>query len=113
VIDRQPRTLSAQQAEALGSLGRLIMTQLELRRVSAELAGAAANLKTLAGLLPICSYCKGIRDDQGYWRQVEAYLKEHTDARFTHGICPTCLEKHFPEYNSRKPDSGATPAATA
>jgi len=51
---------------------------------------AFARVKKLQGLLPICCYCKNIRDDQNYWKQVEDYLAEHTDARFSHGICPRC-----------------------
>jgi hypothetical protein len=49
-----------------------------------------ANVKTLHGLLPICASCKKIRDDHGYWTQLESYLRQHTDAQFTHGICPDC-----------------------
>jgi PAS domain S-box-containing protein len=56
-----------------------------------ELTEALVRAKTLAGLLPICSSCKRIRDDQGYWQQVEAYISEHSDAVFTHGICPECF----------------------
>jgi sigma-B regulation protein RsbU (phosphoserine phosphatase) len=52
-----------------------------------------ANIKRLSGLLPICSYCKRIRSDENYWEQVESYITEHTDAQFSHGICPTCFEK--------------------
>ena len=52
-----------------------------------------ANIKKLSGLLPICSYCKRIRADQNYWEQVESYISEHTDARFSHSICPTCYAK--------------------
>jgi DNA-binding response OmpR family regulator len=52
-----------------------------------------ANIKRLTGLLPICSYCKRIRTDTDYWEQVESYITEHTDAMFTHGICPNCLAK--------------------
>jgi CheY-like chemotaxis protein len=57
-----------------------------------ELEEALARVKQLQGLLPMCSYCKKIRDDQNYWQQVEAYLCAHTDARFSHGICPGCWE---------------------
>ena len=53
--------------------------------------GLIANIKRLTGLLPICSYCKRIRSDHDYWEQVESYITEHTDALFSHGICPTCL----------------------
>ena len=55
--------------------------------------GLMANIKQLSGLLPICSYCKRIRSDNDYWEQVEGYISEHTDARFSHGICPTCMVK--------------------
>lgn len=96
VIDRHPRKLSTEQKTCLESLARIVMTQLELRRVSADLADAAANLKTLSGMLPICSGCKEIRNDKGYWQQVEVYLQQHTDATFSHGLCPNCSEKYFP-----------------
>jgi sigma-B regulation protein RsbU (phosphoserine phosphatase) len=52
-----------------------------------------ASVRQLTGLLPICSYCKRIRDDQNYWKQVERYISEHSDVRFSHGICPSCYEK--------------------
>jgi response regulator RpfG family c-di-GMP phosphodiesterase len=64
------------------------------RRLSArveELTGALADVKRLKGLLPICMYCKRIRDDQDYWRQIEEYIHTETGADFSHGICPTCL----------------------
>jgi GAF domain-containing protein len=96
-IDRKPRRLSAQQKQAMQSLSRQVMALLELRRVSARLADALANVKTLNGLLPICAWCKRIRDDQGYWSQVEAYVRAHTGADFTHGICPECFEKMRPK----------------
>jgi DNA-binding response OmpR family regulator len=59
-----------------------------------------ANIKRLTGLLPICSYCKRIRSDHDYWEQVESYITEHTDAFFSHGICPTCWEKVMEEFGS-------------
>lgn len=96
VIDRQARQLTPEQAVALKALARLVITKLELRRVSADLAEVAANFKTLSALLPICSYCKGIRNDEGYWHRVETYLQTHTETEFTHGICPDCAKKHFP-----------------
>jgi DNA-directed RNA polymerase subunit E'/Rpb7 len=54
-------------------------------------------IDTLRGIVPICSYCKEIRDDKGYWNQVEAYISKYTEAQFSHSICPKCLKKHFPE----------------
>jgi PAS domain S-box-containing protein len=61
-----------------------------------ELTKALKQVKTLAGLLPICARCKSIRDDQGYWQKVETYLTQHSDAMFTHSVCPDCLKKHEP-----------------
>ena len=93
VIDHQPRRLSAAQQKALEALSRQVMMLLELRRVSTHLADALDHVKRLQGLLPICAWCKRIRDDRGYWDQVEAYFHKSTGADFTHGICPQCLEK--------------------
>jgi len=64
-----------------------------------ELQQALGSVRTLSGLLPICAYCKRIRDDQDYWKQIEHYLSEHSNARFSHGVCPDCLRKHLPEKN--------------
>lgn len=71
-----------------------------------------ANIKKLSGLLPICSYCKRIRSDQNYWEQVESYISEHTDAVFSHSICPPCLEKAMVELDELAPPADAEAAAT-
>lgn len=72
----------------------------ERERLLQELQDALAEVKTLQSFLPICAYCKSIRDDQNYWHSVEAYLSKHTDARFSHGICPKCFEGVVdPEWN--------------
>ena len=97
VVDHQPRRLSAAQQKALQALSRQVMALLELRRVSTHLADALDHVKTLQGLLPICAWCKRIRDDKGYWDQVEAYFHKSTGADFTHGICPQCLEQLCPK----------------
>ncbi len=70
---------------------------MELRRLNAELQDALAQAKTLSGLLPICSSCKRIRDDEGYWTQLETYIQEHSDILFSHGLCPECAKKLYPE----------------
>jgi len=67
----------------------------ERERLITELQEALANVKTLSGLLPICMYCKKIRDDQGYWQSVEAYLEAHGGAEFTHGMCPVCFTQQM------------------
>jgi GAF domain-containing protein len=97
VIDRRPRELSTAQKTALEALARQVVSQLELRRVSARLAEALDKIKLIEGLIPICSYCKGIRDDQGFWSTVEQFIKQHSEVEFTHGICDECLKKHFPD----------------
>lgn len=67
-------------------------------RLVAQLQSAISQIKALEGLLPICSHCKKIRDDNGYWSQVEDYIRKHSKAEFSHGICPDCLKKLYPEY---------------
>jgi len=62
-----------------------------------RLQNALNEVKVLRGIIPICSYCKKIRDDEGYWNQVEVYIKKHSDANFSHSICPTCFQDNFPE----------------
>ena len=69
----------------------------EQKRLIKELKEALGNVKTLSGLLPICAGCKKIRDDKGYWHQVEMFISEHTDAIFTHGLCPDCAGKMYPD----------------
>jgi CHASE3 domain sensor protein len=67
----------------------------------AELQEALANIKTLSGLIPICANCKKIRDDKGYWNAVEGYIMQHSDAKFSHGICPDCFKNLYPEAYAR------------
>jgi PAS domain S-box-containing protein len=72
----------------------------ERKRLIDELSAALNKVKTLSGLLPICASCKKIRDDKGYWQQVETFIKERSDANFSHGMCPDCMERLYPEYVS-------------
>lgn len=69
----------------------------EREKLIAELNAALAKVKLLSGFLPICASCKKIRDDKGYWQQIESYIKEHSEAEFSHGICPDCAYKLYPE----------------
>ena len=71
----------------------------EREKVIKELQDALAEVKKLSGLLPICSHCKNVRDDKGYWNQIERYLRDHSNAQFSHGICPECAKKYYPDYN--------------
>jgi len=74
----------------------------ELEATNRQLEEALASIKTLAGLIPICSHCKNIRDDEGFWNQLEEYLSKHSDCTFTHGICPACIEEHYSELDLEK-----------
>lgn len=78
-----------QQAEVLARIN----THITLRKRERELKEALEEIKTLNGILPICSYCKQIRNDEGYWQQVEEYISEHSEAIFSHGVCPACYRK--------------------
>jgi PAS domain S-box-containing protein len=73
------------------------LKQLEKERLIADLKKTLAEVKKLSGLLPICMHCKKIRDDSGYWKQIEDYLSKHSDAQFSHGICRECAEKYYPD----------------
>jgi sigma-B regulation protein RsbU (phosphoserine phosphatase) len=72
--------------------------EAEREKLIIELQQALADVKTLGGLIPICSSCKKIRDDQGYWNILEAYLMKHSDAKFTHGMCPECMAELYPDF---------------
>ena len=68
-----------------------------------KVQAALAKVKLLSGLLPICSGCKKIRDTQGYWQQVESYIREHSEAEFSHGLCPDCARRLYPEVGEMRP----------
>ncbi len=80
---------------------RAIRYAIERAKLLRELQEALANIKTLSGLLPICATCKKIRDDKGYWNQVEVYVMQHSDTTFSHGICPECAKKTMDDFLKR------------
>jgi DNA-binding response OmpR family regulator len=95
---------------------RLVETQealIESRALIAakvqELRLALEQIKTLRGIVPICANCKKIRNDLGYWQQVEVYVRDHTEAEFSHAICPECVKKLYPEFCSKDDDADTTP----
>jgi PAS domain S-box-containing protein len=83
-------------------------TEEEREKLIGELQAALTEIKTLSGMLPICASCKKIRDDSGYWSQIEVYIGEHSDAEFSHGICPECIESLYPEFRGKidNPEKG-------
>ena len=76
---------------------RMVEIQNALAVKVEELRQAFEQIKTLRGIVPICMHCKKIRDDQGFWSQVETYVRKHTEAQFSHSICPACVKEFYPE----------------
>jgi PAS domain S-box-containing protein len=75
------------------------LAENEREKLIKQLQDALAEVKRLSGLLPICSHCKKIRDDKGYWNRLESYLQENSDAEFSHSVCPECAKKYYPDFN--------------
>ena len=76
----------------------------EREKLIHDLQEALTKVKTLSGLLPICAWCKKVRDDQGYWSQIEVYIEQHSEAEFTHGVCPECAKRIYPELQQTRRD---------
>ena len=91
----------SQMADLAWDIAALKQAQIEQQRLIQQLQKALAQVNTLSGLLPICAGCKKIRDDQGFWFQIESYISQHSDAQFSHGLCPDCAETYFPEYKGQ------------
>lgn len=90
-------------------LVRTIRYGIERQKLWTELRQAIDQIKTLEGLLPICCYCKGIRDERGFWQPLESYIKNHSGAELSHGICPACAEKHHADLYRSTIDKKITP----
>ena len=94
------RPVSNQELRArVNAMVRILKAERERDRVILELKKALARIKRLSGLLPICSYCKKIRDDKGYWNQLEAYIDSHSEAEFSHSICGDCVKEHYADFD--------------
>ncbi len=91
----------------IASIGHIFIAisliNVNAQRLELDLINAKEEIKSLKGLFPICSNCKKIRDDKGYWNQIEVYIKEHSEAEFSHGICPDCAKKLYPDFNIELP----------
>ena len=93
IRDISDRKKSEKELESYrGNLEKLVEERTK------DLQMALDELKVLKGIFPICSFCKKIRDDEGYWNQVEEYISKHSEATFSHGLCPVCAEKHYPDF---------------
>lgn len=90
VLDNDGRPVAGRMV--VQDVSERVAREAERERLLAELQDALANVRKLSGLLPICAWCKKVRDDQGYWSEIDAYVHAHSDARFSHGICPECAK---------------------
>ena len=87
-----------QQRRLIENQSKLLEEKVEsLSKLNAELHEAMEQIKTLKGIIPICSHCKKVRNDKGYWEQVEKFIETNSEAGISHGICPECLRKHYPD----------------
>ncbi len=87
-----------QQRRLIEDQSKLLAEKVEsLSKLNAELHSALEQIKTLKGIIPICAHCKKVRNDKGYWEQVEKFIETNSDAGISHGICPECLKKHYPD----------------
>lgn len=98
----EERKLLNSVADLLGRSSERKQAEEEREKLIIELKEALAKVKTLSGFLPICAWCKKIRDDRGYWNQIESYIRDHSEAEFSHSICPECMEKLYPENDNKK-----------
>lgn len=94
----QKRAIEEAHGNLQGEMAGRIQTQADNEKLIAELEASLANVRRLSGLLPICASCKKIRDDTGYWNQIESYISAHSEADFSHGICPDCQKKLYPQF---------------
>ena len=98
LIDERTAELSSAYDRLHEELMKKNIIENKLTEEKNRLSEALQEVKTLSGLLPICASCKNIRDDSGYWNQIEKYIQDHSEAKFSHGICPDCAKKLYPGY---------------
>jgi uncharacterized PurR-regulated membrane protein YhhQ (DUF165 family) len=96
-ILKEVAEIKAELSLAQQEIERRKKAEIERDKVILELQTALVEVKTLQGLIPICANCKNIRDDQGFWNRIEAYIQKHSNAEFSHGICPECAKKLYPD----------------
>lgn len=99
VLDNKANRFGERYEKVLSEFRELIEAHLSLLEMNDKLNKALNEVKILRGMLPICSFCKNIRDDKGYWKRIESYIRQHSEAEFSHSICPDCAKKHYPDYD--------------
>ena len=103
IVEVSASNVTSSSGQIVGRMGAFVditkrkQVEIDRDKLIKKLEDSLEKIKTLRGLIPICSACKKIRDDKGFWHQVETYIKEHSDVEFTHGICPDCTKELYPE----------------
>jgi PAS domain-containing protein len=97
-VERRTAELRKTNENLMREVAERKRAEQEREAVIVELKKALAQVKKLSGFLPICASCKKIRDDEGYWQQIEAYIRDHSEAQFSHGLCPECAKKLYPDF---------------
>jgi hypothetical protein len=98
LVQERTRELQNSNKRLREEVAERVRVQREREKLITDLQDAAANIKTLHGLIPICASCKKVRNDGGYWQQVEVYIRDHSEADFSHGLCPECAARLYADY---------------
>lgn len=106
-VEERTAELQSANEQLVEEVHRREQVQNQQSQTLAELKQAMKDIKTLSGLIPICSSCKKVRDDDGFWNQIESYITDHSDAMFSHGICPDCKEVLYPGLGGDEPGAGS------
>jgi hypothetical protein len=93
--------LAEKNCQLVDEMNERAAAQSAVERKSEELKNAFEEIKILSGIIPICMYCKKVRDDEGYWKQIEQFISSRSEAQFSHGICPKCLEEQYPAFAAK------------
>lgn len=96
-VEQRTRELEAANLDLRHEICKRKLAEEEKEKLIQDLQKAMAKIKVLSGMLPICSYCKKIRNDQGYWEKIEVFITEHSNAEFSHSLCNDCIKKYYPD----------------
>ena len=99
IHDKKPNEYSDDIDQLIRSFQKIIESHFAIARQAKELKEKLDEIQLLKGIIPICSHCKSIRNDRGYWQEIEEFVKKHPDADFSHGLCPDCLKKYYPDFD--------------
>ncbi len=105
-VEQRTRELEAANLDLRHEICRRKLAEEEKEKLIQDLQKAMAKIKVLSGMLPICSYCKNIRNDEGYWQKIEVFITEHSNAEFSHSLCNDCIKKYYPDIYEQMKSEG-------